>query len=70
MVYKHCGNLAKRILAAEGENFNYTPLKDHLEQMFGAYVMDAQRISHRQTLHQPATAPAQSSGASAKIELS
>jgi len=67
----HCAALAKRIQASEGEDFQYTPLKDHLDELYGAYVMDAQRVSHQQALHQSASAAgaSQAATASAKIEL-
>jgi methyl-accepting chemotaxis protein len=68
---EHCENLSKRILASEGDNFQYAPLKEHLDELYKSYVMDTQRTSHQQALHQ--TPSARSSGksapASAKIEL-
>ena len=67
---EHCDSLARRITAVEGENFKYTPLKEHLDQMYGAYVMDTQRLSHQQALSQPASVgPKAGKAASAKIEL-
>lgn len=69
---EHCDNLAKRILAAEGENFEYTPLQEHLNELFGTYVMDAQRVSHQKAVQQssPASMSAASASASSpKIEL-
>lgn len=65
----HCEILAKRILAAEGDDFQYTPLKEHLNELYSDYVMDSQRVSHRQALLQPASGMGDSGGASAKIEL-
>ncbi|WP_428826649.1 methyl-accepting chemotaxis protein [Azonexus sp. IMCC34842] len=66
----HCETLAQRILAAEDANFQYTPLNEHLNELYSSYVMDAQRISHKNALHQPVSAPPASSGqASSNIEL-
>ena len=67
----HCDTLSKRILAAEDANFQYTPLKEHLTELYNSYVMDTQRQSHQQALHQPWQAPAGNAGSasSAKIEL-
>lgn len=68
----HCETLAQRILAAEDANFQYTPLNEHLNDLYGTYVMDAQRISHKNALHQPASpapARAQASQGSTNIEL-
>ena len=68
---EHCENLSKRILAAEKDNYKYTPLNDHLNQMFDSYVMDTQRTNHQQSLHQPVSASVgqKSQAASPKIEL-
>ena len=65
---EHAETLARRIRAAEGSDFAYTPLAERLDQLFSSYVMDTQRASHQAALHQPATGKA-SSPASAKIEL-
>lgn len=65
----HAETLARRIKASEGTDFHYTPLAEHLDQLFGTYVMDAQRVSHQQATHQPAKAGAGKPAASANIEL-
>ena len=68
---EHCEILSRRILASEGENFKYTPLNEHLNELYSSYVMDTQRASHQQSLHQPASAfgGGKAPAASAKIEL-
>jgi methyl-accepting chemotaxis protein len=63
---EHCENLSKRLLAVEDDNFQYTPLKEHLDELYKSYVMDTQRVSHQQALKQ---SPGKSAPASAKIEL-
>ena len=62
----HCDNLSRRLLAVEDDNFQYTPLKEHLDELYKSYVMDTQRTSHQQALKQ---SPGKSAPASAKIEL-
>ena len=64
---EHAETLVQRIRASDADNFQYTPLTEHLNQMFSTYVMDTQRTSHQQALHQPAAA--KSTTASSKIEL-
>lgn len=68
---EHCEILSRRILDSEGENFKYTPLNEHLNELYSSYVMDTQRASHQQSLHQPASAfgGGKAQAASAKIEL-
>ena len=68
---EHCEILSRRILAAEGENFKYIPLNEHLNDLYSSYVMETQRASHQQSLHQPASAfgGGKAPAASAKIEL-
>ncbi|MBW7900866.1 MAG: methyl-accepting chemotaxis protein [Rhodocyclaceae bacterium] len=70
----HCATLSQRILAVEDQNFSYTPLSEHLDQLYGSYVMDTQRETHRESLRgagegAPSAPPAKSGGASQKIEL-
>jgi methyl-accepting chemotaxis protein len=67
----HCDTLSKRILAAEDANFRYTPLQEHLTELYNSYVMDTQRQSHQQALHQSFGAESGKAGGapSAKIEL-
>ncbi|MCK6412614.1 MAG: methyl-accepting chemotaxis protein [Azonexus sp.] len=64
---QHAANLARRIRASEGENFTYTPLTEHLDQLYSHYVMDKQRSDHQQALNHESSAPA--GGGSQKIEL-
>lgn len=68
---EHCENLSRRILASEEDNFQYTPLKEHLDELYKSYVMDAQRNTHHQALSQKPSAGSSSNSApvSAKIEL-
>ena len=69
---EHCANLARRILAAEDENFQYTPLNERLAELYNSYVMDTQRASHQQALHQPVrgtSAGKAGPASSPKIEL-
>jgi len=66
----HADTLARRIREAENDAFEYAPLSEHLDDLYGKYVMDAQRQSHQEALHQPSRI--KSGGApstSAKIEL-
>lgn len=65
----HAETLARRITASEEAGFTYTPLAEHLDQLYGSYVMDTQRVSHQQALHQPSSAAAKPAASSAKIEL-
>jgi methyl-accepting chemotaxis protein len=65
----HADTLARRIREAEDDTFEYVPLAEHLDELYGKYVMDAQRVSHQAALHQPAAAKGATVGASAKIEL-
>ena len=65
----HAETLARRITASEAADFTYTPLAEHLDQLYGTYVMDTQRVSHQQALHQPLSAEAKPAASSAKIEL-
>ena len=64
---EHAANLAQRIKEAENPDFRYTPLAEHLDELYGKYVMDAQRLSHQQALHQPSASAGVA--ASPKIEL-
>ncbi|MBS4020614.1 MAG: chemotaxis protein [Dechloromonas sp.] len=66
---EHADTLARRIRDAEGETFEYVPLAEHLDDLYGKYVMDAQRVSHQEALHQSPSANAKAAGGSAKIEL-
>ncbi len=68
---EHATTLAKRIKAAEDADFKYTPMAQHLDDLYGKYVMDTQRVSHQAALHHDSTStprPA-ATAASAKIEL-
>ncbi|PKO93663.1 MAG: chemotaxis protein [Betaproteobacteria bacterium HGW-Betaproteobacteria-10] len=67
---EHAETLARRIKASEDVNFQYIPLAEHLDQLYGSYVMDAQRVSHQQATHQTANSSANATpAASPKIEL-
>jgi methyl-accepting chemotaxis protein len=65
---EHADMLARRLKASEEENFEFTPLAHHLDEMYSSYVMDSQRQQHDKALHQTTstTAPA---GGGTKIEL-
>lgn len=65
----HAVQLAQRILDSENQNFKYTPLNVHLDELYGNYVMEAQRISHDQALNQSHETSGKPGGGSAKIEL-
>ncbi len=72
---EHCDILSRRILASETDNFHYTPLNEHLNDLYSSYVMDTQRVSHEKALKTSGSAPAVGRGkpepaaASQKIEL-
>lgn len=66
----HAAILAQRIKASENANFQFTPLAEHLDQLYSTYVMDNQRLAHQQATDRTAKAsPAAAAGASPKIEL-
>lgn len=46
----HTQALSGRLLSAEEETYQYVPLNQHLEQVYGHYVMDQQRQVHQQVL--------------------
>lgn len=67
---EHAENLARRIKASEGADFQYAPLSEHLDELYSKYVMDAQRVSHQEALHQPSSGiGGGAAAASSKIEL-
>ena len=66
---EHAENMARRIKDSEGSDFHYAPLSEHLEDLYSKYVMDAQRTSHQEALHQPASKNTGAAQASSKIEL-
>jgi ABC-type transporter Mla MlaB component len=51
MLDEHTLNLARRIKDSESSDFTYTPLAEHLDQLYSTYVMDVQRSSHQAALH-------------------
>jgi methyl-accepting chemotaxis protein len=67
---QHASILAQRLMNSEDSDFEYTPLADHLDQIYSNYVMDTQRQKHEQALNQT-TAPTSVSehAAAPKIEL-
>lgn len=67
----HTALLAQRLIDSEGNEFHFTPLAEHLDHIYQSYVMDQQRLSHRQALQQPGAGPlsAEASAPPAKIEL-
>lgn len=64
----HAETLAARITSSEREDFQYTPLAEHLDQLYSNYVMDTQRVTHDKVLHQPTSGGASAAGGT-KIEL-
>ena len=65
----HAETLARRIMASEDSDFEYTPLAEHLDELYGTYVMDSQRVSHQQATHQTSYSGKPASAPSSKIEL-
>ncbi|PKO49904.1 MAG: chemotaxis protein, partial [Betaproteobacteria bacterium HGW-Betaproteobacteria-21] len=63
----HLGVLAERLLQSENPDFSYTPLAEHLEEIYSRYVMDQQRHTHQSALHQ--SGAGSGGGGGAKIEL-
>ncbi|HXE37490.1 MAG TPA: methyl-accepting chemotaxis protein [Azonexus sp.] len=64
---EHAGLLAERLGSYDAPSFVYTPIAQHLEALYGRYVMESQRTTHQSSLKRDATtsaAPAQS-----RIEL-
>ncbi len=64
----HANMLAERLHQAEDPHFEFQPLTEYLDQMYGQYVMSSQRDTHQLALN---SASARSSGETAppKIEL-
>ncbi|ANQ83497.1 methyl-accepting chemotaxis protein [Azoarcus olearius] len=48
----HLGVLADRLEQSENADFRYTPLSEHLEEIYSRYVMDQQRHTHHNALQQ------------------
>lgn len=44
----HLGVLAERLEQSENADFSYTPLAEHLDEIYGRYVMTQQRETHAQ----------------------
>jgi methyl-accepting chemotaxis protein len=65
---RHLGVLAERLEQSENPNFSYTPLAEHLDEIYSRYVMDQQRQSHADAV---GGSPSHTAAASAnnKIEL-
>jgi methyl-accepting chemotaxis protein len=59
---EHAGLLAERLRAHEDGEFTYTPIAQHLEALYGRYVMEDQRRTHDASLNRDraTSAPAQS----------
>ncbi len=64
----HLGVLAERLEQSENADFSYTPLAEHLDEIYSRYVMDQQRQSHADALGSP-PAKAGAAPANNKIEL-
>lgn len=63
----HLAVLGERLLQAENPDFHYTPLAEHLNEIYARYVMEEQRHTHDESLHKAGSGTAPSSGS--KIEL-
>ncbi len=66
---EHLTHLGERLTQAEAPGYQYTPLADHLEQLYSRYVMDSQRDTHRQSLGAGGKAGASDKKSSSKVEL-
>ena len=55
---QHAMLLADRLHAYEDANFTYTPIAQHLEALYGRYVMEQQRTTHDNSLKRSSAAPA------------
>lgn len=68
---EHHQLLSNRLLETESQDFTYTPLAQHLDELYNSYVMDQQRRSHAQALHPdaPGGGGESSGGGGSKIEL-
>jgi methyl-accepting chemotaxis protein len=51
---EHAGLLAERLSAYEEAGFSYKPIAQHLEALYGTYVMEGQRGVHRAAERSPA----------------
>ena len=63
---EHAGLLSERLRAYEDANFVFTPIAQHLETLYGRYVMESQRATHQSSLNRESAAPAP---AQSRIEL-
>ena len=63
---QHAMLLADRLHAYEDANFTYTPIAQHLEALYGRYVMEQQRTTHDNSLKRSSAAPA---AAQSRVEL-
>lgn len=63
---EHAGLLAKRLQAWDEAGFTYPPIAQHLETLYGMYVMESQRSTHDLSLQRES---ASTSAASSRIEL-
>jgi len=62
---QHLGALAERLEQSDNPNFSYTPLAEHLDEIYSHYVMDQQRNTHDAAIGRSSS----SGGANPKIEL-
>ncbi|MBI2276350.1 MAG: chemotaxis protein [Dechloromonas sp.] len=63
---EHAGLLAERLASYEDPGFVYTPIAQHLEALYGRYVMESQRATHQSSLKRDT---ATSAPAESRIEL-
>ncbi|CAM5296370.1 methyl-accepting chemotaxis protein [Thauera mechernichensis] len=64
---QHLGVLAERLDQSDNPSFSYTPLAEHLEEIYGRYVMEQQRHTHEQVTGKTSSGTA--AAANPKIEL-
>lgn len=50
---EHVEHLTDRLVRADDPGFEPRPLADHIERIYGGYVMDSQREHHQRALSQP-----------------
>ena len=74
---EHAGLLAERLRAYENPGLTFKPIAQHLDNLYGRYVMAQQRTTHQRasgatppaTPRQERTKPAGQSPAPSRIEL-
>jgi methyl-accepting chemotaxis protein len=62
---QHLAALAERLEQSDNPSFSYTPLAEHLDEIYSHYVMDQQRNTHDEAIGRSSSVR----GANSKIEL-